>query len=558
MGPSACIAIFTVMRCLPAVLLLLFFSCRHSDKEKDQRTVFSYNEINALTSLDPAAASTLENIWPVNQLYNGLVEMDDSLLVRPSIARTWTIDPGGTTYTFRLRQDVFFHDDPCFPASKGRKVNARDFLFTFRRLYDARVSSASSLLNHVDRSKATEGFAAPDDSTFVIHLRKPFSAFTSILTMKFFSVLPAEAVRTYGDNLRSHPVGTGPFVFKLWDEGTRLVLHKNHKYFEKDEQGRSLPYLDAVSISYIRDRETAFMELLNGRFDMLSGADAFNTSEVLDRQGQLHEVYAKKFILQKASYLKTDYIGIYVDPESPLVQNSPLRFKKVRQAINYAFDRGKLVKFLRSNLGTPATSGFMPPGVRSFDPAAVPGYTYDPARARQLLAEAGFPGGRGLPLLTMHVSDIYREQVEFMQSQFAACGIPVDISVEKNSVLRQAVNRGEYLLFKKSWVADYGDEENFMSLFYSRNFAPEGVNYFHYRSARFDSLYEAASVMAPGDAKTRLFQEMERQLVEDAPFIAMYYDDVVRIISRRIEGLTPNPMNLLNLKRTRKNAAPRI
>lgn len=162
-----------------------------------------------------------------------------------------------------------------------------------------------------------------------------------------------------------------------------------------------------------------------------------------------------------------------------------------------------------------------------------------------------------MPQLTMHVSDLYREQVEFMQSQFASCGIPVEISVEKNAVLRQAVNRGEYLLFKKSWVADYGDEENFMSLFYSKNFAPEGVNYFHYRSPRFDSLYEAAVIMVPGMDKTRLFQEMERLLIEDAPFIAMYYDDVVRIISNRIEGLTPNPMNLLNLKRTKKKPATR-
>ncbi|NBQ48531.1 MAG: ABC transporter substrate-binding protein [Sphingobacteriia bacterium] len=323
--------------------------------------------------------------------------MDDSLNILPAIAKQYSLSPDGKKYIFHLRQDVYFHDDACFPEQKGRKVKASDFIFSFNRLFDSKVSSATSLVDLIDRDSNTafKGFEAPDDSTFILYLRQPFSAFLNILTMKYFSVIPHEAITYYQQNFRSHAVGTGPFVFKTWQEGSRLILLKNANYYEKDAEGRPLPYLDAMTVSFMRDKETAFMELLNGKFDMLSGADAFNTNEVLDKEGRLRELYEKKFALQKSKFLKTDYIGILVDQDLPLVKNSPLRLKAIRQALNYGFDRKKLIRFLRNNVGIAASSGFIPPGMKSYDSSAVKGYIYDPARTARLLAEAGFPGGKG-------------------------------------------------------------------------------------------------------------------------------------------------------------------
>ena len=540
-----------MIRALTALSLLLAACGVNRDKD-ETRSVFSYNEINAVTNLDPAGASNLENIWPVNQLFNSLLEMDDRLSLRPSLAHSWEISGDGLTYTFFLRKDILFHRDKCF-VKGTRTVVAADFVYSFNRLYDSRISSAASLLDVVNNKKGERGFEAVNDSVFRVYLQRPFSAFASILTMKYFSVVPHEAVDHYGEEFRRHPVGTGPFMFRAWPEGTRVILVKNPDYFERDENGTTLPYLDAVSISMIRDRETAFMEMLGGNFDMLSGADAFNTNEVLDREGNLRPVFSSRFTLQKGSFLKTDYIGILCDPALPAVKGSPLLDRRVRQAINYAIDRKKLIKHLRNNLGSAAPSGFIPPGMKSYDPNAVKGYEYNPEKARKLLAEAGYPGGKGLPVLVLHVSDQYREQVEYMQAQLAACNIQVEISIEKTAVLRQAVNRGEYALFKKSWVADYADEENFMSLFYSRNFSPHGVNYFHYANPGFDKLYEEALALPYGDERTRLYQEMERVVIGDAPFIAMYYDDVVRIVNRGVSGLTTNPMNLLDLRRVKKS-----
>lgn len=535
-------------------LSFIFFSCGDVNDETDTRTVFNYNEMNGVTSLDPAAAANTENIWPVNQLFNGLVQMDDSLNVEPCIARAYELSEDRLCYTFYLRSDVYFHDNVCFDGGTGRRVVAKDFEYSFNRLFDSKVSSATTLLNTIDRSEKTnyKGFVATNDTTLKIYLNTPFSAFINILTMKYFSVVPFEAIDYYKLDFRKNPVGTGPFVFKIWDEGSKLILLKNQKYFERDENNKSLPYLDAVTVSFIKDRETAFMELLNGKFDMLSGADAFNTNEVLDKEGNLREHYHQKFKLQKETYLKTDYIGILVDENLPIVKNSPLKLRAIRQAINYAFDRDKLIKYLRNNLGKAAHAGFIPPGMKSYDPAVVRGYDYNPGKANELLKEAGFPDGKGLPELNLHVTDNYKEQVEFIQSQLAENKIKVSISVEKASVLRQAVNSCEYLLFKKSWVADYADEENFMSLFYSKNFAPQGVNFFHFKNEEFDKAYEEVLATNNQYQKVKLYQKMDKLILEEASVIPLYYDEVVRLVTHRIEGLNTNPMNLLNLKQVTK------
>ena len=538
------------------VIIAFATTCKDSKEENDNRTVFNYNEIAGISGLDPASANNTEDIWGVNQVYNGLVQLNDSLHVIPCIAKKWWISDDGLTYTFTLRNDVYFHDNQCFEKGKGRKVTAKDFVISFNRLYDARVSSAVSLLSNIDRTEKTgyKGFTAPNDSTFIVYLKEPISAFLSILTMKYFSVIPYEAPDFYGQDFRRNPVGTGPFKFKLWEEGTKLVLLKNENYFEYDGKNR-LPYLDAVTISFVKDKETAFMELLNGKYDMLSGADAFNINEVLDKNGDLQPIYAEKFVLQKQNYLKTDYLGILVDENIEIVKKSPLRIKALRKAINYGFDRVKMVKFFRKNIGFPATAGFIPNGLPSFNDKIVKGYTYDPDKVRQLLIEAGYPDGKDMPEITLHTTDNYLEQTEFIQSQLAENNIKVNISVDKPVVLRQAVAACEYNLFKKSWVGDYADEENFMNLFYSKNFAPVGSNYTHYKNPEFDVLYEKVLREQNREVKNALYQQMDQMLMDDAPIIPLYYDQVIRLVHKNIKDLTTNPMNLLNLKLVKKELA---
>lgn len=532
-------------------LFILTACSTNKEEENKNRTVFKYNEMGSVTSLDPAAARSFENIWIVNQLYNGLVELNATMHVTHSIAKSWNTSTNGLTYTFHLRNDVFFCDNACFENGKGRKVTAQDFVYSFNRLLDASVSSATSLLSNVDVNN-NKGFEATDDSTFVIHLAKPYTPFLRILTMKYFSVIPQEAVKKYGDDFRENPVGTGAFMLKVWEEGAKLVLVKNENYFERDVHNQRLPYLDAVAVSFIKDRETSFMDFLHGNLDMVSGVDAINTDEVMTANGELKEEYKDKFQMQTQPYLKTDYCGILIDENIDIVKKSPLKIKALRKAINYGFDRNKMVQHLRKNLGVAATAGFIPSGLPSFNSSKVKGYDYQPEKVRALLTEAGFPEGKGLPDISLATSEQYLEMAEYMQSQLAEFGIKIKIDVQKASVLSQSVADNKVNFFRKSWVADYPDEENFLSLFYSKNASPKGFNYTHYNNAEFDKLYEKAQEELNYEIRYNYYRQMDLLLIEDAPIVPLYYDQVVRLVQNNVSGLTSNPMNTLSLKSVRK------
>jgi len=539
------------------LFILTLSSCKNKETNQDakdngKKMVFYYNEKDGISSIDPAEANSLSHIWVCNQLFNGLVQLDDSLNVLPCIAKSWDILENGTKYVFYLRNDVYFHDDPCFPQGKGRKVTAYDFEFSFNRLFITPNSTAASLLTYVDKTEKTNHrpFQAIDDSTFVIYLKQPYSVFLNILTMKYFSVIPYEAIDYYKRSFRTHAVGTGPFMLKQWEEGNKMILVKNPHYFEKDEEGNSLPYLDAVSISFIRDKETAFIEFLNGKLDMISGADAINVNEVLDKSGMLNKTYASKCYLQKGHYLKIDYIGLLVDKK--INKNSPLHKKQFRQALNYAIDRERLVKYFRNGVGMPAIAGFIPKGFKSFDTNAVKGYRYDPEKVKLLLKEAGYPDGKGLPEITLHITEDYKDQASFLQSQWQEFNIPIRVSVEQPSLVRQATFMAQYEMFKKSWIVDYIDEENFFSLFYSKNFVPTGFNYMHFEDVEFDLLYEKALRTMDEKEKIKIYQEMDKIIIDEAPVIPLYYDEVIRLVNPKVSGFHLNPMNLLNLKTVKK------
>ncbi len=537
---------------IPLSLVFLFISCAQGDKKKEaQRSVFKYNEMAGISSLDPAAARSFENIWIINQLYNGLVQMNDSLLVEPSIAKSWNISKDGLTYTFNLHNNVFFNDNEYFVNGKGRKVIASDFVYSFNRLTDATVSSATSLLSNVDMH-TNNGFEAMNDSTFTVHLSRPFTPFLRILTMKYFSVIPKEIVTHYGEDFRNNPVGTGPFKLKIWEEGSKMVLVKNENYFEFEGKNR-LPYLDAVSISFIKDKETSFLEFLKGNIDMVSGVDAINADEVLTPEGTLKESYTGKFKIQTMPYLKTDYLGFLIDENLEIVKKSPVKLKAFRQAINCGFDRKKMMKYLRRNLGIPATAGFIPFGLPSFDTSKVKGYEYNPDKVRALLISAGFPDGKGVPEISLATTELYLEVAEYIQSSLGEFGIRIKIDVQKASVLSDAIANAKINFFRKSWIADYPDEENFLSLFYSKNWSPKGFNYTHYNNQEFDLLYEKAQTELNNSIRYNYYRQMDQLLIEDAPIVPLYYDQVVRLVHNNISGLLPNSMNMLSLKKVKKS-----
>ena len=527
---------------------ILFFSCgndnSNSSNGNSKRSVFHYIQPNSVTSLDPAFAKSQTNIWAVDHLFNGLVQLDEGLNIRPAIAKDWTISEDGLTYTFNLRDDVFFHDDESFEGGKGRRVVASDVVYSLERVRVGDINSPGAWIFR-DRVVDENPFQALDDNTFVVKLKKPFRPMLGIFSMQYCSIVPREAVEKYGNDFRKHPVGTGPFKFKNWLEGQSLIVLKNENYFEK-ENGQALPYLDGVRVSFVGDRKTAYLEMIKGEIDFMSGLESSFVNELLTSEGELQPKQADKLQFIKSPFLNTEYLGFNLNLDG----KNPVSQKLVRQALNYGFDRSKMLRSMRNNVGKPATSGFTPRGLPSFDANAVKGYNYNPDKARQLLEQAGFPNGKGLPTVTLLTNKDYQDICTFIAKQWEDIGVKVQIDLLESAALRQKMTQGTAPFFRASWIADYPDAENYMTLFYSKNPAPP--NYTRFKNAKFDSLYEQALNENDDDKRYALYQQMENILVDEAPVVFLYYDETAWFVKKGITGLSKNAINLLSLKKVKK------
>jgi oligopeptide transport system substrate-binding protein len=471
-----------------------------------------------------------------------------------------------------LRTDVFFQDNAAFPGGKGRKMTADDIVYSFSRIVDKQVASSgawifldkiagpqpgfaegqtgktdSAVSSDIPARLDSPAFRALNDSTFQLTLISPFNPILGVLSMQYCAVVPREVVALYGKEFRNHPCGTGPFRFKSWEEGQDLILLKNEHYFEKDSQGRRLPYLDAVKVSFFDNRATEFLLFRQGQLDFINEIDPSFKDEVLNKRGALKQQWQGKIHLSTHPQLNTEYLGILIDSASDLVRHSPLRLRQVRQAINYGFDRRKMMLYLRNSIGIAAESGFVPAGLPSFDSSIVKGYHYDPVLARKLLAEAGYPDGRGMPVIRLLTVANYADFASYIARQLKELGIPVQVEVVQKSLLLEQTARSQALFFRGSWMADYPDAENYLSVFYSKNPAPP--NYTRYHNPVFDHMYEQALLENDDSKRMDLYHRMDQLVIDDAPVVPIWYDEAIRLVNPRVAGLTANALNLLELRR---------
>lgn len=528
-------------------LCMLLSSCY--SKRSNNKQVFRYNESTGIATLDPAFAKNQSIIWAVHQLYNTLVETDNKLNIVPSLAYRWDVSPDRLTYIFHLRNDVFFHDNDAFPEGKGRRMTAHDVEYSYKRIVDpATASSGAWIFNN--RVDSVEPFKALDDSTFQLKLVRPFNPILGLLSMQYCSVVPKEVVEKYGKDFRSHPCGTGPFQFKSWEEGQALIMLKNERYFERDSTGKALPYLDAIKVTFYDSKATEFLLFQQDQLDFINDIDASFKDEVLTRRGELRKDWVGKIRLSKHPYLNTEYLGILVDKESELVKNSPLGMQKVRAAINYGFDRRKMMMYLRNSIGIPAESGFVPAGLPSFDSSIVKGYHFNPQLSRQLLREAGYPEGKGLPAIKLLTIPIYADLASFIAKELEDVGLKVQVEAVQKSFLLEQTAKSTAAFFRGSWIADYPDAENYLSCFYSKNPAPP--NYTRYRNPQFDALYEQSLIEQDYEKRLSLYRQMDQIIIRDAPIVPLWYDEVIRLVQPGITGFEPNGLNLLELRWVRK------
>lgn len=519
---------------------MLTTSC-HNQNPIDAKKVFRYNEFRNITSLDPAFARNPQNIWPIQQLFNGLVQLDHDLNVVPEIASHWQIDSLGTTYTFYLREDVFFHEAIQFGPKKTRAVIAEDFVYSFDRLTDPKVGSPGGWV-----LQQVESYQAIQKHTFQIKLKQTFPAFLSLLSMRYCAVVPKEVVEDPQHAFRKNPIGTGPFQFKAWEEDIKLVLRKNNRYFEYDDQGKQLPYLEAISIRFLPDIQSEFMLFSQGEFDFLNSLDPSYKDELLTPKGTLQANYQDKINIQKGPYLNTEYIGFYLESDNPALQS-----QAIRKAINIGFDRVKMITYLRNTIGFPALEGFIPKGLAGKSMQVV--NQYQPEVARTLVDEF-VQSTKIQPTIRLATDINYLDICEYLQRELQKIGIIIIIDLMPTATLRQAKSSGKLEAFRASWIADYPDAENYLSLFYSANFSPGGPNYTHYKQAEFDTLYKKALLRSALEERVDLYREMDEMIMEFYPVVPLYYDQAIRFVQKDVKGLEMNPLNLLYLKSVYKTS----
>jgi len=534
----------TVKHLLPklisCVLFTLLIACDSNKKSNKDHLVFRYNEYKNINSLDPAFAKDNSTIWACNQLFNGLLQLDDNLNIQPDIAKSWTISEDGKTYTFHLRDDVYFHKHKLF-KNNTRKATAFDFEYSFNRLMDPKTASPGS-----NTLQQVATYSAVNDTIFTIQLKQPFPAFLGVLTTKYCSVLPKEAVAFYGNEFRANPIGTGPFKFKRWEENIKLVLRKNNSYHEKDSLGKQLPYLEAVAISFLTDKQSEFLQFSQGNIDFISGLAPSYKDELLTADGKLRSKYKESVNMVFGDYLNTEYLGFYMDTDQTEIQS-----ELIRKAINYGFDRQTMVTYLRNGIGTPAENGFIPKGLPSFN--YLKGFNYQPEKAKKLVAQFIKETGIKEPKITISTNSLYVDLCEYIQRELEKIGLTVSIDLLTSSTLKEEKATGKLSVFRASWVADYPDAENYLSLFYSKNFTPNGPNYTHFKNITYDSLYENALKEVAIKKRHGLYQKMDSIVIHHAPVIPLYYDQVIRFSRKNIHGLGMNPINLLHLKRVYKS-----
>lgn len=524
------------------IFFVVFFSQSCQRENEKLPNFFYYNELSQVKSLDPAYARDLPHMWLVSQMFNTLVEIDDSLHIVPSLATRWEVDAEGRIYTFYLRKHVFFHQTPYHPREK--ECSAYDVYFTFQRLANPHTSSPGRwVTDPIDTLPNGKLYIeVVNDTTIRFHLKQPFGPFLHYLALPYTSIVPASYVEQIGKDFAFYPVGTGPFYLKTWKPDQLLVMVKNPRYFERDSLARPLPYLDGIYVRFIQDRQVAFMEFMRGGFDFISGFDPMLNFILFDENGQLKEKFRSKWYVQRFPFLNVEYLGMNVS-------QYPFDKKEIRQAINYAINKEKLIFYIRHGVGIPAFQGIIPPSLLKNQ---VPPIAYNPSKARELLTKAGFNQFHPFPKITLYTTSTYVEFAEFIQHELMKVSIPVQIEVVPTATLREMMYQGKTMFFRASWIADYPDAATYFSLFYSKNKTPYGPNYTFFSNKTYDELFEKSQTTSNSNEKEMYYKHLNEILQEEMPVIPLFYDESIRLISRRVRGLTCNPFNVLKLKKVKK------
>ncbi len=543
---------------------------RQAAGDRNYGGVLRINESEYIKNLFPHNITDAYSYRVASQIYEGLFKFNDQTLnVVNGLVDDYSVDESGTQYTFHLKRGVLFHDNPCFPDGKGREMMAEDVQYCFTRLATKHLNNQNfSVIQGLIKGADTyyeatnsgtepnfdiEGIEVVDKYTIRITLTEPNALFTVNLARPACFIYPKEAEQHYGIDMRIHAVGTGPFTLdaaKDVDEDISIVLKRNNAYHAQDELGNQLPYLDAVSIQFIKDKKTELFEFKKGNLDMIYRLPTEYIIEILEETMPGSNGEYSQFQLQRSPEMMTQFLSLNN-------QSGVFKDVLVRKAFNYAIDRVKILDFVLNGEGFAAgIHGITPPVFNNYDIQNIRGYQLNIDSARYFLARAGFPNGSGFPelqfLLNSEGERHSNVAVEIQKQLKDHLNIDVELVVLPFAQLLERSYKGEYSMLRAGWVADFPSPENFLWLFYSKD-VPASFreisypNVARYINHDFDNLYKKALSARSIEEANDIFKQAENLLMRDAPIIVLWYDEGYRLIQSYVKNFPNNPMQYRDL-----------
>lgn len=541
------------------------FYTHNGEKEKIYAGgIFTMNEVAEFKSLFPPMIVDAPSHRIASQLYQGVVGLNqETLEVENKLAESVETSEDGLSYTIKLKKGIFFHDDNCFSEGKGREVTAEDIKYCFTRLcepkdnklyglFKGRVLGADDHYNAVLNKQETsgvQGIEVVNDYEVKITLVEPFYAFKQILAHNACWIYPKEAYEMYGQDMRIKAVGTGAFKLKSVNEGVKVLMERNPNYWEKDEHGNQLPYLDIVKVTFVKEKKTELQEFRKNNLDMVYKLPVEDQKEVM---GTIAD--AKKgtveFQYQTSPSHSIQYYGL-------LHTSDIFKNVKVRKALNMAIDRENLVTYTLEGAGIPMEYGFVPE-MANYDPSSIKGFRFNVDSAKMLLAEAGYPEGRGFPEITLQfnpggqTNTRVAERVKSMLEE--NLGIKVKAESMPFGQLTEAFINGNSQFYRTAWIADYPDPESFLSLFYGKgvDLSP-GASCFpntqRYVNPEFDAALEKAVKEADPIVREELYKKCDQILIDDAAYLGLYYEEPIRLLGKRVRNFPQNAMEYRDLSK---------
>ena len=539
-----------------ALIAVSFATTSCTKKFSDTDTTLNIPVRANIKGLDPIRANDIYSGGAVSIIFEGLLEynyLKRPFTLQPCLADGMpTVSADGLTHTFKIKKGVKFQDNAAFKDGKGRELTAQDFIYSWKRLadpknasegfwiFDGKIKGFNEWVDAMKSGKANydtavEGLSAPDANTLVIKLIKPYYQLDGVLAQGFAMVVPKEAVDKYGQEFLNNPVGTGPYMLKSasdWIRNSKMTLTKNPTFHgetyptegEPTDQangyladaGKPLPFAEKVVFSEILEDTPRWQNTMKGNFDYVEVPnDNFDSAvSKADRTKISDELKNKGMNLSITTDPDVTYIG--VNMKDPVLGTNKL----LRQAMSLAQDNQTLIDKFYNGRGIIA-QGPVPPGFPSYDDKYKNPYgTFNLAKAKEMLAKAGFPEGKGLAEMTYEgLSDSKaRQQAEFFVQNMAALGIKVKINPNTWPQFQDKIKTGKAQLFGIAWTADYPDPQNFFQLFYSKNMSP-GPNDTSFSNADFDKAYEESLTLPDGAARNVLYKKMNDIVAEEAPWL---------------------------------------